>query len=294
LILNYSIYRFRPFSPGDYDLYKRVVALKSSDSDLKVLISYGGYNFGSWTFTEIRETFDKSKPGLLLTAAVAAGEDTVLNAYDIKSMANSYDYIFLMSYDLHGSWESTTDMHAKLREKSGGGIYNTEYSAKVWVNGGMPKSKVVIGIPTYSKGYRLTSSANGLGASANGPAAPTAVYTDGAGAAYWEICDMIKSGGKETTETTAVGAYMSQGTNWHGYDNPASIKIKMEWILKEGYAGAFIWALDTDDFNGKHCGKGTYPLMNAINEGLGGAVLPETTTKTPGQVRKRFKLFERY
>ncbi|VDN33349.1 unnamed protein product [Gongylonema pulchrum] len=276
LILKYSIYRFRPFSPGDYDLYKRVVALKSSDSDLKVLISYGGYNFGSWTFTQIaNSTSARSK---FISGALKLIEEYNLDGLDLDweypsgvvslhaalskknrgtypllpppnfkycvslkkapfkehtQTVSSYDYIFLMSYDLHGSWELNTDMHAKLREKSGGGIYNT-------------------------------------------------------------ICDMIKSGGKETTETTAVGAYMSQGTNWHGYDNPASIKIKMEWILKEGYAGAFIWALDTDDFNGKHCGKGTYPLMNAINEGLGGAVLPETTTKTPGQVRKRFKLFERY
>lgn len=38
---------------------------------------------------------------------------------------------------------------------------------------------------------------------------------------------MINGGGKETTETKAVGAYMSKGTNWHGYDNQESISLKV-------------------------------------------------------------------
>ncbi|VIO90596.1 Endochitinase, putative [Brugia malayi] len=43
----------------------------------------------------------------------------------------------------------------------------------------------------------------------------------------------------------------------------------MKWLKEKGYGGAFIWALDFDDFTGKSCGKGPYPLLNAISSELG-------------------------
>lgn len=46
--------------------------------------------------------------------------------------------------------------------------------------------------------------------------------------------------------------------------------FQMEWIKKEGYGGAFTWTLDFDDFTNS-CGKGEYPLLQAISDGLGGS-----------------------
>ncbi|EFO15791.1 hypothetical protein LOAG_12719, partial [Loa loa] len=43
----------------------------------------------------------------------------------------------------------------------------------------------------------------------------------------------------------------------------------MKWLKEKGYGGAFIWTLDFDDFKGTSCGKGPYPLLNAINNELG-------------------------
>lgn len=48
----------------------------------------------------------------------------------------------------------------------------------------------------------------------------------------------------------------------------------MDWLMKEGYGGAFIWTLDFDDFTGKFCGKGKYPIMSAINSKLAGSAPP--------------------
>ncbi|VDN07585.1 unnamed protein product, partial [Onchocerca ochengi] len=42
----------------------------------------------------------------------------------------------------------------------------------------------------------------------------------------------------------------------------------MRWLKEKGNGGAFIWALDFDDFKGTSCGKGPYPLLNAINNEL--------------------------
>ncbi|CAC5371876.1 E3.2.1.14 [Mytilus coruscus] len=55
---------------------------------------------------------------LLLTAAVAAGKYTVDTAYDIPTMAQYMDFINIMSYDLHGSWKSTTGHNSPLFPKS--------------------------------------------------------------------------------------------------------------------------------------------------------------------------------
>ena len=44
-----------------------------------------------------------------------------------------------------------------------------------------------------------------------------------------------------------------------------------------------VWALDLDDFNGKQCGQGKYPLLKAIIDRLGGPPItsakPDTTTR---------------
>jgi chitinase len=48
---------------------------------------------------------------MLVTAAVAAGESTVLSAYEISEIGKSLDYIHIMAYDLHGGWESTVGHH---------------------------------------------------------------------------------------------------------------------------------------------------------------------------------------
>ncbi|VDP22940.1 unnamed protein product [Onchocerca flexuosa] len=182
-----------------------------------------------------------------------------------------------MSYDLHGSWENNVDLHAKLRptkgETSGIGIFNTEFAANYWVSNGMPKQKIIIGIPTYGRGWTLRNpSETKIGAEGIGPSSPSTTNPAGGTAAYWEICKYLKEGGKETIDKQGVGAYMVKGDQWYGYDNEETIKIKMRWLKETGYGGAFIWALDFDDFKGTSCGKGPYPLLSAINSELGSKV----------------------
>nr|AAB68960.1 chitinase [Onchocerca volvulus] len=328
-----------PFEWNDEDtnwskgMYSRVTKLKENDPEMKILLSYGGYNFGSSTFTAIRNRAEKRKhfiksaiaflrknkfdgfdfdweypigmaqeyaklvnemkvafveeakksdsEQLLLTAAVSAGKHTIDQSYNVQSLGENFDLLSLMSYDFHGSWEMNVDLHAKLHptkgETSGTGIFNTEFAANYWLSKGMPKQKIIIGIPTYGRGWTLRdSSKTTIGAEGISPSSPSTTNPAGGTAAYWEICKYLKEGGKETIDEQGVGACMVQGSQWYGYDNEETIRMKMRWLKEKGYGGAFIWTLDFDDFKGTSCGEGPYPLLSAINHELKGEATATT------------------
>ena len=52
---------------------------------------------------ELREAFDQY--GWLLSAAVPAPKSRVDAGYDVKKISKVLDFINVMTYDLHGSWD---------------------------------------------------------------------------------------------------------------------------------------------------------------------------------------------
>ena len=66
---------------------------------------------------ELRAAFDPY--GWEVTAAVSASKSVIDAGYDVAEIAQDLDAIHLMSYDLHGSWESSVDHHAKLYGDAG-------------------------------------------------------------------------------------------------------------------------------------------------------------------------------
>ena len=58
---------------------------------------------------------------------------------------------------------------------------------------------------------------------------------------------------------------MYSGRNWIGYEDPESIKVKVDWVRDRGYAGVMNWAIDMDDFRGI-CGPKNI-LVNILHDG---------------------------
>nr|KAG5713385.1 hypothetical protein BaRGS_024933 [Batillaria attramentaria] len=181
------------------------------------------------------------------------------------------DFINLMTYDLHGSWETETGHNSPLYAGSwetGDQRYlNMDWAARYWVEKGAPADKINVGMGLYGRSFTLASESNfDLGDPAP-RAGQAGQFTREAGfIAYYEVCDLKNRGGQIEYSNEQKVPYIHLGTQWVGYDNPESLREKVRYVKQNHFGGVMVWALPLDDFSGHHCGQGPFPLMHAIND----------------------------
>jgi len=241
---------------------------------------------------QMKVTFNNEPPAsgrvpLLVTSAVGAGKDTVDAGYEISAISNLLDHIFLMSYDLNGAWDPWTGFNSPLYARANeagtpAAQLNIDWAARYWVSGGASKAKLVIGLATYGRCFTLANANNnGLGAAATGPCMAGAFTREAGFLAYYEICTLQNSPGAVTVYNTEQHSpYTYVGNQWVGYDNQRSLNEKVQYVLRESYSGWMTWCVDLDDFTGRYCGMGTYPLMSEMNRALPGSTVPTNSPTT--------------
>ncbi|XP_052588176.1 acidic mammalian chitinase [Peromyscus californicus insignis] len=228
---------------------------------------------------EIREAFEQeatknNKPRLMVTAAVAAGISNIEAGYEIPELSQYLDFIHVMTYDLHGSWDGYTGENSPLYNypsETGSNAYlNVDYAMNYWKKNGAPAEKLIVGFPEYGHTYILSNPSNtGIGAPTSG-AGPAGPYTREAGFwAYYEICTFLRNGATEVWDAPQEVPYAYKANEWVGYDNIKSFSVKAQWLKQNNFGGAMIWAIDLDDFTGSFCDQGKFPLTSALNKALG-------------------------
>ncbi|KAH9513667.1 Endochitinase 1 [Bulinus truncatus] len=227
------------------------------------------------------EAKESGKEKLILTLAAASGTYYIDQSYEPKKIINYIDYMLLMTYNYHGQWEKITGHHSgllahkndpKTGEKS---QLFQEWSIDYWLDVGLSKDKLVVGIPTYAMTYTLADPAmHGIHSPAVGGGKMGEFTKETGILAYYEICmnRMNKGWKSEWIEDQKV-PFTYDGDQWAGYEDRRSITFKANNILKRGLAGAFVWSIEMDDFNGV-CGEGPYPLLSTIT-----TILDDTLSK---------------
>ncbi|XP_047948216.1 nod factor hydrolase protein 1-like [Salvia hispanica] len=207
-----------------------------------------GYLLDEWRAEVQKEAAATGRPPLLLTAAVYYSADTFLDgmarAYPAASVSRNLDLINVMNYDYHGAWnKSVTGAQAALFDPSSN--LSTSYGLGSWVRAGVPRSKLVMGLPLYGRTWKLRDrGVHGVGMAAvdvgpgwNG----TGVLT------YAEVVEFNKANkAKVVYDVATVSVYSVAGDYWVGYDDKKTVAAKIGYAKALGLRGYFFWAINGD------------------------------------------------
>lgn len=170
-----------------------------------------------------------------LSVAAPAGIDTI-QQLRIKDMDQYLSFWNVMCYDYAGSWSTTAGYHSNLFQ----GSLNTDSALKAYINAGVAPSKLVMGMPIYGRSFTNT---DGVGKPFSG------VGTGSWEAGSWDYKVLPLSGATEQMDMTAVSAYSYDPSSRTliTYDNEQTIRVKAEYVQRNGLGGGMWWESSSDD-----------------------------------------------
>lgn len=197
-----------------------------------------------------------------LTIAAPAGP-SILTNLEISKVASTVDWINLMTYDFHGSWDSKTGHNAPLTQPTGdpgpAGFYS-DSTVNSYLSAGAPANKLVLGVPFYGRSFA------GVGATNNGLFQPTS----GAGTGTWEagVLDYKDIAANyaprlaRNYDTSAKVPYLYDAAKreFISYDDPASMGLKANYIASKGLGGGMFWEVSGDTSD--------YALLDSLNANM--------------------------
>ena len=195
---------------------------------------------------EIRDELDaRVGDDALLTMAASPNPTTADAAYR-DGVFDDLDYVHVMNYDYHGDWDEKTNFNAPLHSEPDsplGEDWNVASHMEYWSGRPIADEDLVLGIPFYGRVYEPVHSDDNDG-----------LYQEFGSAeaeTYGTIVDDYLSDHRYDEFWHDVAEvpwlYRSQGRGeFISYDDPDSVANKMQFVLDNGFGGAFCWELSQD------------------------------------------------
>jgi chitinase len=216
---------------------------------------------------ELRRQLDEQgktehKSFLLTIAAPAGGQHRKM---EFQQIHRHLDFVNLMTYDFTGSWSPRTGFNAPLYpDPAQKDSRSADASVKAYVDRGVPKEKLCLGVPFYGKAFGGVKDVDhGLYQPHTGN--PPRAAGSGRDWSYRSIA--ARQIGKGPVrfwheQVKVPWLFDPQSGLWVTYEDPESINHKAAYVRDNGLGGVMIWELSEDDAESS--------LLNAIHLGLRG------------------------
>lgn len=202
----------------------------------------------------------------MLSAAVAAQYTIIERSYAIPELMRSVDFINLMTYDyyiFHWYWPfvgHNSPLFARPLDFGLFATFNTEWSANYWNEKGAHKTKIVVGIPTYGRSFRLAFRWITIPG--------TLVVSGSDDMSYSRICEELKDNGTTAVmDSRARVPYAYKTNTWYTFESEMSAAEKAKWIRDNGFGGLMTFSLNADDYRSK-CSDEPFAIHRAVNRAL--------------------------
>jgi GH18 family chitinase len=203
-----------------------------------------------------------NKTHYLLTMAAASGPGMDQH-YERSAIVPYLDWINLMTYDLHGTWDKISNFNAPLYQDvndPGDASLNVDAVVQDYLEAGIPPDKLVMGVPFY--GYAWS----GIGNTNDGLYQECTQPAGNKSPAYTEILTGYLPTYKRLWNAEAQVPYL-YNTNtsvFVSYDDAQSIALKAGYARDKNLGGIMIWELS----------QGNADLLEAIQKGFQAGGLP--------------------
>ena len=195
----------------------------------------------------------KAKTHYLLTIATNPGPDYLRNT-ELGKVAKTVDWINVMGYDYHGPWGKragpVAPLFADIKDDTQTNTSEKYVAAGIagHIKAGVPLNKIVLGVPFYGYVWKGCPEAmRGEYQTCAGPAKGT--WEEGS----LEYADITanylgKPGFTRTWNdaTKTPSLYNPEGGIYITYDDPESMRHKLDYVVKQKLGGVMIWELTTD------------------------------------------------
>ncbi|KAL9578954.1 MAG: hypothetical protein Q9203_006905 [Teloschistes exilis] len=171
--------------------------------------------------------------------------------FDLSGIAKHIDWFNVMTYDLHGTWDSTdkyigavVNAHTNLTEIN-------QTMDLLWRNNINP-DQVVLGLGFYGRSFTLTDpSCTHAGCPFSSGGNPGECSASAGTLTFAEIQRLVAAGAQETlVQDAAVKQAVFGGNQWVSYDDAETFKMKIDYANSKCLGGTMVWAVSTDDSKG--------------------------------------------